>query len=654
MSVSDGQLATPVTVAVAVLPAVISAPTNTAAVGANPSGVAVSDTKIYVANQASNTVSVIDRVNPTATPATIGVVASPRAIALGPQGSNRAYVTGYNGVSVINTATNQVVGTVGLTGGDSYGIAVSPDGQRVYVTMTGTNRVAVINANTTTNTYTLASTVAVGATPGAIALNTDGSRAYVANYYGNSVSVLNTSGTGTPTVVSTVAVGANPYGIAANADGSRIYVANSGGNTVSVINTTTATPSVSSITVGTNPFGLTMSPDRSLVLVANGTDTVSMINTKTNTVIGAPAPVDSQVENNWHWVAVSPDGRQIYVSDLADRAVRILTINRANTAPIAGAATVGTPTTNTGAVSGVLNFTDTDGDTLSYSLTQPSTGTVSITSTGSYTFTPTQAARDAAAQTPQVDMATFTVTGTDGRGGSTQQQLSVPIAPTVFSNRAPVAGTPSVGAPDRVTGAVSGSLNFTDPDNNPLTYSVAAQPASGTVTLNGATYTFTPTTAARNAAASGGPTSVTLTVSASDGQLSTPASWSVPINPPNRAPAAGTPTVGTPNTTTGAVSGNLNFTDPDNDSLSYSVPTQPVSGTIAFNGSTYTYTPTQAARNPQPQAGPPRPASPSPPTTDSPPPTSPGRCRSPQPLLIVRRRCLRRSRFPIRSRVRSV
>ncbi len=112
VSVSDGQLSTPVTVAVAVLPAVISAPTNTAAVGANPSGVAVSDTKIYVANQASNTVSVIDRANPTATPATIGVVASPRAIALGPQGSNRAYVTGYNGVSVINTATNQVVGTV--------------------------------------------------------------------------------------------------------------------------------------------------------------------------------------------------------------------------------------------------------------------------------------------------------------------------------------------------------------------------------------------------------------------------------------------------------------------------------------------------------------------------------------------------------------
>ena len=52
---------------------------------------------------------------------------------------------------------------------------------------------------------------------------------------------------------------------------------------------------------------------------------------------------------------------------------------------------------------------------------------------------------------------------------------------------------------------MSGSLNFTDPDNNPLTYSVPTQPASGTVTLNGATYTFTPTTAARNAAASGGP-----------------------------------------------------------------------------------------------------------------------------------------------------
>ena len=57
-------------------------------------------------------------------------------------------------------------------------------------------------------------------------------------------------------------------------------------------------------------------PDGSVVYAANTDDTVSMINTKTSTVItapsigGAPGP---------HGLAVSPDGRQIYVSDAADQ-----------------------------------------------------------------------------------------------------------------------------------------------------------------------------------------------------------------------------------------------------------------------------------------------------------------------------------------------
>ena len=125
VAVSDGQVSTPVTVQVAVLPALIPSIRSTAQTGANPMGMAVSPTKTYVANQQSNTVSVIDRANPKATPTTINVVASPRAIALSPDGT-RAYVAGNGGVSVINTATNQVITTVATSAGDSYGIAVGP------------------------------------------------------------------------------------------------------------------------------------------------------------------------------------------------------------------------------------------------------------------------------------------------------------------------------------------------------------------------------------------------------------------------------------------------------------------------------------------------------------------------------------------------
>ena len=96
-----------------------------------------------------------------------------------------------------------------------------------------------------------------------------------------------------------------------------------------------------------------------------------------------------------------------------------------------------------------------------------------------------------------------------------------------------------------------------------------------------------------------GPDSASLTVVASDGQLSTPVTFSVPIAPPNRVPVAGTPSVGTPDNSTGTVTGSLNFTDPDGDSLTYSVPTQPASGTVTVTGHglLLLFTPTQAARD---------------------------------------------------------
>ena len=115
----------------------------------------------------------------------------------------RAYVAGNGGVSVINTANNQVITTVSTTAGDSYGIAVVQTGvntHRVYVTNAANNTVRVINANTLINTYTAGASVQVGSTPRGIAVSADGTRAYVANWASNSVSVLNTT-TATPTVV---------------------------------------------------------------------------------------------------------------------------------------------------------------------------------------------------------------------------------------------------------------------------------------------------------------------------------------------------------------------------------------------------------------------------------------------------------------------
>jgi YVTN family beta-propeller protein len=79
----------------------------------------------YVADQAANTVSVIDTGTNTLI-ATVPVGSEPAGVAITPNGAF-AYVTNYGGstVSVIATATNTVTATV-TVGSQPLGVAVTP------------------------------------------------------------------------------------------------------------------------------------------------------------------------------------------------------------------------------------------------------------------------------------------------------------------------------------------------------------------------------------------------------------------------------------------------------------------------------------------------------------------------------------------------
>lgn len=100
-------------------------------------------------------------------------------MAAAPNGT-RVYVANQNSgnVSVINTATNTVIATVPVGIGPS-GVAITPDGTRAYVTNQGSDSVSVIN---TTNNTVIA-TIPVGDAPIALAITPDGTRVYVANQY---------------------------------------------------------------------------------------------------------------------------------------------------------------------------------------------------------------------------------------------------------------------------------------------------------------------------------------------------------------------------------------------------------------------------------------------------------------------------------------
>jgi VCBS repeat-containing protein len=84
---------------------------------------------------------------------------------------------------------------------------------------------------------------------------------------------------------------------------------------------------------------------------------------------------------------------------------------------------VGTPDTSSSVVTGKVNATDADSDALTFSTTAKTTkGTVSLNAaTGAFTYTPSEPSR----AVPGTD--TFTVTITDGYGGSTPVAVSVPI-----------------------------------------------------------------------------------------------------------------------------------------------------------------------------------------------------------------------------------
>ncbi|WP_018354492.1 Ig-like domain-containing protein [Mycolicibacterium hassiacum] len=170
-----------------------------------------------------------------------------------------------------------------------------------------------------------------------------------------------------------------------------------------------------------------------------------------------------------------------------------------NSAPTAKAK-VDKPDPVGGTVTGRIDVTDADGDAPTYTVvTQPAKGAVTVNPDGTFTYTPTAAARDAArlSRTKVVDK--FTVRVDDGYGGARTVTVPVTVAP---SNSAPGSATPEVGSPSS-TGVVKGSVIATDPDNDSLTYSGSTRTAKGRVTVSrNGTFTYTPTTAARKKAGS--------------------------------------------------------------------------------------------------------------------------------------------------------
>jgi YVTN family beta-propeller protein len=270
--------------------------------------------RLYVTNLGDNTVSVINTATNAVEGQPIQVGKEPRGIAIAPNGAS-AYVTNFRDdtVSVINTATNAVTTTIALRTAQEKkgprGVAVSPDGTKVYVVNGFDNSVSVID----TNTNSVVTNITVGLEPQEIALTPDGQRAYVTSFATNSVTVLDLTSN---TTVTTVKVGATPEGVAVSPDGQRVYVANynanqvADGDSVSIIDTGTNTTVGSPLDVGPKPFKIAFSPDGTRAYVTSYAGfTVAEIDTATTTVVNEILTQDGPTG-----VVVGTKGKRVYVA----------------------------------------------------------------------------------------------------------------------------------------------------------------------------------------------------------------------------------------------------------------------------------------------------------------------------------------------------
>ena len=320
-----------------------------------------------VANEASRTVPAgqVIRQNP---PAAATLPVSDKVnlvVSFGPNAytllSGPAYITNYAGgtVFVVNPNLSPVADKIniptGINSSGPSGVAVSPDGTRLYVA----NRPKYPRTNGTVSVIDLTerqviAVIPVGVAPLGVAINPTGERVFVANEGSFSLSVIDTS-TNQPFVDLNVPnLTANPYprGVATHPNPlvPLVYVTN---RTVNSFSDDEANPQpdqcdalvarppinvnpdqcvgslsifdadlktqVGSVAVGWAPEGVAVHPNGQYIYVANSGDrTVSVIETVFNRVVGiialddfggAPQPLVPR------GVAVSPDGYRLYVTD---------------------------------------------------------------------------------------------------------------------------------------------------------------------------------------------------------------------------------------------------------------------------------------------------------------------------------------------------
>jgi large repetitive protein len=259
--------------------------------------------------------------------ASIGVGPSPTHLAVTPDGAGVYVANADSTVSVISTAAQAVTSTVPVYAPNAQ-IAITPDSQHAYlVAPTG------VASEFDISTGNPIAHIPVGAAPGGMAATGAGTLVYVSNAASNSISVIDSV---PGKVLKTLTVPANPRAIALNKSASQIYVAvvppNGGAGSVVVLNTSTGAV-VRQVTVPSStgnygvPVAFALTPDGSKMYVsvaeiplpgAPQTSAAGYVMVFKTPTLGLGAIITGPGGGG---MAITPDGKSVYVGSAAGTAV---------------------------------------------------------------------------------------------------------------------------------------------------------------------------------------------------------------------------------------------------------------------------------------------------------------------------------------------